>query len=497
MKTVIHQLKTKGVPLDGMCYVIQCSDGSIVVVDGGMDNGDAETLLEFLKQLSGGKKPVVDAWFISHFHPDHSFACKGMGERHADEITVRKLIYRLPSMEFRLQRDPGTVPEIQLFLKAVENFKGAETVTPSTGDVYRFGETEFEILYTFADLPVPFPPCTADTNDTTTVFRLRAEGQTVLFLGDVQRAGDDVMIERWGKYLKSDVCQVAHHGNYASTAYFYDYVDPEILLWPVAPEYFYRNLETVKASRHLVTDMRVKDNYVAGMGTVSLTLPVKPRKEPFLPKVKPLEPKSLETDLTIPRADVAPSLDPADPAWDRGVHVPVTRNIQRGNAQGDDSASFDMLWDDGRLYMRLRFNKDFISDPETISSAKCDCVRLYLTERPVRDRFTEWNEVEDKPGYYEKIRFYGEDKLIGSVKASNSRPDICRSSATLTDKGFVVCAALDLALEHKSGDVIGLDLEFNGVREKGKSRAYCLALVCDSGWMHVFYPYFLKYVKLG
>ena len=42
-----------------------------------------------------------------------------------------------------------------------------------------------------------------------------------------------------------------------------------------------------------------------------------------------------------------------------------------------------------------------------------------------------------------------------------------------------------------------LNLEFNGVREKGKSRAYCLGLVCDSGWMHVFYPYFLKYVKLG
>ena len=93
MKTVIHQLKTTGVPLDGMCYVIQCEDSSTVVIDGGMDNGDAELLLDFLKKLSGSDKPVIDAWFLTHAHPDHTYACMGMGARHAEEVTVKKIVY--------------------------------------------------------------------------------------------------------------------------------------------------------------------------------------------------------------------------------------------------------------------------------------------------------------------------------------------------------------------------------------------------------------------
>ena len=83
-KTILHQLKTDGRVLDGMSYVIQCADGSTVVIDGSMYE-DGELLYAFLRQLAGDKDPVVDAWFITHAHPDHSFCAKAVADKFADK----------------------------------------------------------------------------------------------------------------------------------------------------------------------------------------------------------------------------------------------------------------------------------------------------------------------------------------------------------------------------------------------------------------------------
>ena len=69
-KTVLHQIKTKGITLDGMSYVIQAEDGSLIVIDGGM-NEDADDLFAYLQRLCGGDKVTVDLWIITHAHADH------------------------------------------------------------------------------------------------------------------------------------------------------------------------------------------------------------------------------------------------------------------------------------------------------------------------------------------------------------------------------------------------------------------------------------------
>ena len=73
MSTVITQIRTTERRLDGMCYVIRCDNGSTLVVDGGMDDGEAELLIDFLKESSGTEIPVVDAGFFTHNHADHTF----------------------------------------------------------------------------------------------------------------------------------------------------------------------------------------------------------------------------------------------------------------------------------------------------------------------------------------------------------------------------------------------------------------------------------------
>jgi hypothetical protein len=119
------------------------------------------------------------------------------------------------------------------------------------------------------ELPSPDEEPLIRLNDTTTVFRYYSHGQSVIFLGDVMAVGDKVLIEKYGKNLKSDVCQLAHHGFFASTKEFYSYVDPEIVLCPASEEHFDDGMYYVKVNRDLIRDQRVKEVIVATNPDVS------------------------------------------------------------------------------------------------------------------------------------------------------------------------------------------------------------------------------------
>ncbi|MBQ9544858.1 MAG: MBL fold metallo-hydrolase [Clostridia bacterium] len=498
MKTVIHQLKTTGVPLDGMCYVIQCEDSSTVVIDGGMDNGDAELLLDFLKKLSGSDKPVIDAWFLTHAHPDHTYACMGMGARHAEEVTVKKIVYEFPSMEFRTKRDPGTVYEIDLFEKSIKNFKGAEIITPRTGDVFKFGQTKFEVLFTYSDLPPLDEIPAVGTNDTSTVLRLSAEGQTVLFLGDVERTADKVIIARHGAALKSDVCQIAHHGSvHSSSKEFYDLVDPEFLLWPVGEESFYKQLRTVGVDRHIISKGHLKDIFVAGQGTVSLEMPIRARKKPCLPALPDVPSKPLTASLAIPKCDRAPELDACDPLWASEPLVGGLTLVEKREEVFFDP-KFALLWHDNKLFMRLVFDKPSLSDPVNFSSLRSDCVRLLLCEKAVNDPFALWVEHENDPAFVPNMKMYPELKNIRGTLQNNTDPERCSCRSILTDKGFEIFASYGFVLPHESGDLISMDLEFSYLTEKNARRAACYSFTdAENGISYVGSPYLLRYFRLG
>ena len=48
MKNYLTQLLTNDRSMDGMCYIIQCDDGSTLVIDGGLP-GEEERFFEAMK----------------------------------------------------------------------------------------------------------------------------------------------------------------------------------------------------------------------------------------------------------------------------------------------------------------------------------------------------------------------------------------------------------------------------------------------------------------
>ena len=484
MPTVIHQLRTVQKPLDGMSYVIQCSDSSLIVVDGGMDQGDADKLIGFLKKITGEEKPVVEAWFITHNHADHTLCFIDFAERLTDSLTVKKLVFNFMPDDFYLNAEPACIPERIRFEAAADRLPGLERVTPKSGDVCTYGDTKIEFLFSASETKVVNGGKGMTVNDTSLVFRVWADGQSVLFLGDVENGGNEVLIEKYGKALKSDVCQVAHHGFVSSTSEFYDIVDPEILLWPSGVRNLKVYCSQIETDRHLVKDLHVRDVYLAGNGDVSLEMPIKPRKEPFIPNVWDSVLRELTPDLTVNKASRAPSLDdPFDPEWYASPRFEAKNDLWGKGGPGEDTAFFRILWSEDALYVKARFNKTPVSDPARFDSMRSDCVRFSLTERPIRDNLSFWKHFAADPYFIEKIRFYHEPKNIGGKALINSLPERCESRSFADENGFTVCAAISFCGHHVPGDIIGFNIEFNGIRSPGAVRAYSLSFAAEGDFL--------------
>lgn len=255
-----------------MGYVIQ-SDGSIIVMDGGTA-GDADFLLHLLQRI-GGPRPRVDTWFITHPHSDHVGAFLSLMRSRPDALDVGRVCLHYPPRELLARGEPGALP----------CWDGYEALRPALGDrehvlregeVLSIGQTEWEILQ------VPDAVTVRNTsNNASVALRMRAEGLSVLFLGDLGVEGGERLLKRWGMQLKSDMVQMAHHGQSAVRMDVYEAIRPEVCLW-CAPKWLWDNNQgnrgydsgqwDILAVRRKMDELNVRRHIVAKDGTALLTL---------------------------------------------------------------------------------------------------------------------------------------------------------------------------------------------------------------------------------
>ena len=478
MSTYLHQLKTANNPIDGMSYVI-ISDGSVVVIDGGCDGGDAEILLEHLKKYTGKDIPVVDAWFITHAHMDHTFCMIGMGERHSSQIRVKKLIFSQPPAWFLNTVEPAAQREMVRMEKAVANFEGMERITPLAGESYVFGSARFDILFTWRDLKIESGCRGLNVNNTSTVIRLTAEGQTVLFLGDAESEADRILIKYVGAGLKSDVCQVAHHGGYGTTIETYRLIDPEILLWPLNSKDIDSLLYIVPADRELVgPDMHVKEVILHGDGTRVMKMPIRPSAAPRdFTCALPTDEELRKILFDVPFKAGESLVSPSDPFWDDVDEI--TDFYTLAGSRDGESASMKVCRADGGVRVRVALKgmkTPAPSDPGRFSTDNCCNVRIHFSEEPAEGLIGTWVTTQLINGFRD-LRLFGEKKLIGGRECFNSMPDRFDSLGEITPDGFAVSVFIPFVKKHAAGDVIALHAEVNVVPAGAASRTLSLGLI--------------------
>ena len=220
--------------VNGMSYVIQLKDGSYIVYDGSYI-GQARKLQQYLiGNYKGEGKPVVRAWVLTHSHNDHypTFQAFATNSRYKDMVTVEYVIYSPLNEENYTLNDENNDPYFgtQLY-EDVKGMKGAKLVFAHTGMLFNFCNLNMEILMA----PETLYKDTTDVgnfNDTSIVTRLFDDDYNALFLADIAIKGSTYMHEIYGSYLKSDVCQVSHHGVEDVPLSFYEEVKASILYYP-------------------------------------------------------------------------------------------------------------------------------------------------------------------------------------------------------------------------------------------------------------------------
>ena len=255
----------------GMGYCITLEDGSFIMIDSGSTTTPGKTanndhvriwnLLNKLNKREDGQI-IIRAWIITHNHSDHN----GVFDKFIEDFGTRiKLEAHYEVL----------VPESIRFNSKNPGSTAGRPVTIHSGMKLNMYGAELEFLFTPEDI---YPRTIRYYNNASTVFTVSANNTKFMVTGDICDQSSDIIVKRYGNYLKSDIVQVAHHGNIGATSGFYDCVDPAVALWPTSQGLFNNLITGVGNQRHftvnyhLYKDLHVKENYTNGEYTVTLTL---------------------------------------------------------------------------------------------------------------------------------------------------------------------------------------------------------------------------------
>ncbi len=280
----ITQIKLEASIPEGMSYVIQLSDGTFLIIDGGWcdsNEKEADKLYNTLAELTGeGNDIVIAGWIFTHCHGDHIGTFNFFAQKYHDSVTIKQLLYNFPSDEdisgsnSSYMLDDTKQRYVNFKYVIATYLQDTEIVKVHSGYKFYYADAEIEILQTLEDL-YPSTVADYDFNSSSTIFTVTVGGQKMLFLGDVSDVGASRLNSVYGTSLKSDFLQIAHHGinNNGTIKALYVNADATYILYP-APLTWFNNNSNTSANFFLQTESKtVKQIFVSGAQTMELYLP--------------------------------------------------------------------------------------------------------------------------------------------------------------------------------------------------------------------------------
>lgn len=260
----------------GMCYIFRLADGSFILEDGGFNHKIyADRIYNTLVELNGGPDNIViAAWIFSHTHGDHIGAFRAFSAYYSNKVTVERFIYNNPTLAQYGESGSTHYGNYEKLVGCMSKFRGAERVIAHPGQVFHLRNATITTLFTY-EMRIP---ATMDVfNSSSIVMRVEIEGQSFTLLGDLYRPENDLLARYYGKTLKCDFLQVAHHGAPGGTYNTNKLLDPVIVMWPLG-EYDYFGVGKYNRSKedynkYFFDSTTVRQIIVAGRKIVTLPLP--------------------------------------------------------------------------------------------------------------------------------------------------------------------------------------------------------------------------------
>lgn len=252
-----------------MGYILKTKNNKIIVIDGGTID-DTENLVEQINK-HGGK---VDAWFLTHLHDDHLGAFYNIAND--KQIQIEKIYCSFNEYSWYEENEPSRAEFSKQILEILkqDNIKDKVEEVSLNQDI-NIDDVKIEIL------GIKNPEITENAgNEQSMVVKFDTGKTTFLVLGDTGIKSSEKLLKTQKEKLKSDIVQMAHHGQNGATKELYEQINPTICMWPT-PEWLWNNdsgegkgsgpwktLET----RQWIEELKVKKNYVEKDGDITIKL---------------------------------------------------------------------------------------------------------------------------------------------------------------------------------------------------------------------------------
>ncbi len=262
-KTSVTQLQST--EDNGMGYAVQLADGSFILYDGGYANR-ADEMWNTLVALNGNEDNIViRAWLITHSHNDHYQCFSEFSNKYADKVTLERVMISPISKE-----DMGGDTYLHDGVKEdIQKFEGAKILYVHTGMTFNFCNVNMEILFAPEELYISDSRWGSglvnliDNNSSSVVSRVYTDDYSAIFLGDATNHVANRMLIYYGDYLKSDMCQAAHHGWESWPLIGYRRIQASIMWYPTSQAcYDYAGSEDVSDIRKAVRESKYTEEVI-------------------------------------------------------------------------------------------------------------------------------------------------------------------------------------------------------------------------------------------
>lgn len=233
--------------------VIRTQNGKLIVIDGGIDGDGLDRVpylpaaLRAIAGVKDGEAFEVEAWFLTHAHKDHfNELAKMLNEYSADSnYKINHFYFDFPDFGSAAYPSDTNDRERLEFLKTgLDQYAEVNNISYTEEHYYdalngavinaaaieeglelNIDGVRLEIMQTYAATD------NTDINNNSLVMRAWVGGQSVLFLGDLGSAGGARLLQKYGEGLKSDIVQMAHHGQAGVRQPVYEAIDAPVHLW--------------------------------------------------------------------------------------------------------------------------------------------------------------------------------------------------------------------------------------------------------------------------
>lgn len=222
-----------------MSFLLETSGGQLIVVDGGRWE-DGDHLMELIREKGG----QVAAWFLTHAHTDHVGGLIHLLQDEADGIDtgieIEHIYYNFAELDWYVTHELGDLGTVGTLMGLLDTLPEEKLHRTERGQVISVDDVTVTVMNDRYE-PGPEQVGERDGNDAGIAYRMVVNGVSILFLGDLQTIGGEQLLKQAGKEaLKSDMVQMAHHGQHGVSREVYQAVSPRICLWPT-PDWLWEN----------------------------------------------------------------------------------------------------------------------------------------------------------------------------------------------------------------------------------------------------------------